>query len=76
MQADQDEAEARPARRWLAVAVAVVVVAIVVIGALVLLRGGTGAGSSAAPQAAEAPTAVPTLDFFRGKSYPTPTPPA
>ena len=75
MQADDVESEAQPRRRWLAVAVAIVVVALVVVGALILLRGGTGAGSSSAPQAVDAPTAVPTLDFFRGKSYPTATPP-
>jgi hypothetical protein len=73
MQTDEDEPAQRPILRW--VAVIVVVVAIVVVGALIFLRGSAGPSSSSSPQAAEAPTAVPTLDFFRGKSYPTPTPP-
>jgi hypothetical protein len=31
-------------------------------------------GTPSAPAATVGPTAVPTLDFFRGRSYPTPTP--
>jgi hypothetical protein len=74
MQTDEDESGARPVLRW--IAVIVVVVAIVVVGALLLLRGGAGPSSASPPQAGDAPpTAVPTLDFFRGKSYPTATPP-
>jgi hypothetical protein len=72
-QTDEDESGARPVLRW--IAVIVVVVAIVVVGALLLLRGGAGPSASSSPPAVEAPTAVPTLDFFRGKSYPTATPP-
>jgi hypothetical protein len=72
MQTDDDEPGQRPVLRW--VAVIVVVVAILVVGALFLVRGGVGPASSSSPQAVDAPTAVPTLDFFRGKSYPTATP--
>lgn len=53
-------------------ALIVVVVALIGFGAIWLSRGAS-TGSSSAPSSVAGPTAVPTLDFFRGRSYPTPT---
>jgi hypothetical protein len=63
-------------RNWRAsrivIALLVVVVALVALGSL-----GASCGASTTPAASSSPaqpSPEPTLDFFRGRSYPTPTP--
>jgi len=51
----------------------IVVAAVVGIAYFVLSRGASTTPSGSPSSAVIEATAVPTLDFFRGKSYPTPT---
>ena len=61
----------RASRR--AVALIVGIVALVGLGSIWLSRGLTTSSPPPPAISVAGPTPVPTLDFFRGRSYPTPT---